>query len=203
MKCLAFVDLHGNRKYFNILKKKIKEHKPDFLICAGDFTTFEQGVKKLVAKLSRLNKRIFLIHGNHEEEALVREISKKYPNVKFIHKRISAFKNIRLIGWGGGGFTEKDIEFEEWARTIKAKLDKFKKKKKILILVSHSPFYNTALDKIMGRHLGNKSLTGFIKKFRINYAFCGHFHENFGKGDKIKGCKVFNPGPRGKVVTIE
>jgi len=76
MKFLAFVDTHDEKKAFDILKRKIKGKKPDFLICAGDFTIFEHDLKKWMRKLDSLNKKLFLIHGNHENVNVVGHLSK-------------------------------------------------------------------------------------------------------------------------------
>ncbi len=200
MKALAFVDLHGSKKAYSAIKKKIQKEKPDFLICAGDFTIFEEEIERLMLKLSKLDGKIFLVHGNHEEEGMVKDISKKYKNVEFVHSRVVKYKDLIIIGWGGGGFTIRDIEFEAWARSIKKELKKYKEKK--TIFVCHAPPYRTKLDVLSKAHHGNKSFRKFIREFKIDLTFCGHFHENSGKEDLVKGCKVVNPGPKGKVVTV-
>ena len=203
MKALAFVDLHGDKKAYVSIKKKIKKEKPDFLICAGDFTIFENDIKKLMYKLSKLDGKVFLVHGNHEEATVVKRLAKEYKNIEFIHNRVVKYKGLVFVGWGGGGFTIRDVEFEIFARKIKKELKQYKKEGKKIILISHAPFYKTILDSLdKGQH-GNKSLTKFIKEFKVDFGFCGHFHENSGRDDKIKKCKVYNPGPKGKVVTLE
>ena len=202
MKTLAFVDLHGDRKEYNSIKKKIKKEKPDFLICAGDFTIFENEVRHLMFKLSRLDGKIFLVHGNHEEETVIKKLAKEYKNVEFIHSKIIKYKDVVLVGWGGGGFTIRDIEFEIFARSIKKELKRYKREGKKLILVTHAPFYKTKLDTLAEEHHGNKSFTKFIKDFKVDVGICGHFHENAGKEDVIKKCRVFNPGAVGKTIEV-
>lgn len=202
MKCLAFVDLHGSKKKYAELKKKVRKEKPDFLICAGDFTTFEHEVKHHLIELSKMDGYLFLVHGNHEEASVVRRISEQYKKIEFIHGRVVSFHNLILIGWGGGGFTNRDVEFEEGFKAIKKDLKKYKKQGKKLILVTHAPFYGTSLDLLYGIHRGNKSFTKFIKEFKVDYAFCGHLHENAELEDKIGTCRVFNPGPGGIIINI-
>ena len=197
MKALAFVDLHGDKKAYKSIEKKIKKEKPDFLICAGDFTIFENEIKKLMYKLSRLDGKVFLVHGNHEEEIVVKRLAKGYKNIEFIHNRVVKYKGLVFVGWGGGGFTIRDVEFESFVRKIKNEL-----KNEKIVLVTHAPFYKTSLDFLGDGHHGNKSLTNFIKEFKVSVGICGHFHENAGMEDMIKKCRVFNPGPKGKVITI-
>jgi Icc-related predicted phosphoesterase len=200
MKLLAFVDLHGEKKAYDNIKKKVKKEKPDFLICAGDFTIFENEIEQMMNRLSKLGK-VFLVHGNHEEETVVGKLAKKYKNIDFIHGKVIKYKDIVLVGWGGGGFTIRDVEFEDFVRTIRKDLKRYKKMGRKIILVSHAPFYKTSLD-LLGDHHGNKSLRNFIKEFKAEIGICGHFHENAGKEDKIKNCRLYNPGPKGRIITI-
>lgn len=202
MKCIAFVDLHGNRKAYDNLKKKIKKEKPDFLICAGDITIFENSLKQLMYKLSKFNGRVFIIHGNHEEAIVMRNLANQYKNIEFIHGRVVEYNDLILVGWGGGGFTIRDVEFEAFARSVKKDLKRYKKEGKKIIFVGHAPFYKTELDFLEHGHFGNKSFANFIKEFRVDFGFCGHLHENSGKEDMIRDCKVYNPGPGGKVVKV-
>ncbi len=103
MKFMAFVDLHGRKTSLEILKNKIKLDCPDFLVCAGDFTTFEHEIKKIMHDMSKLDGKIFLVHGNHEDEPTIRSISKIYPKIEFAHKKIIEHNDLIVIGWGGGG----------------------------------------------------------------------------------------------------
>ncbi|MCK5283033.1 MAG: metallophosphoesterase [Nanoarchaeota archaeon] len=202
MKCFAFVDLHGQKKAYDDIKKKIRKAKPDFLLCAGDITIFEIGIKSLMRRLAKLDGKLFLVHGNHEEENIVRKIAKEYKNIEFIHRRIVKYKDLILLGWGGGGFTIRDHEFEKWVKTIKKDLKKYKKEGRKIIFVGHAPFYKTELDHLGNVHNGNKSFTNFIKEFKVDIGVCGHFHENKGKEDTIRKCRVYNPGSRGKVIEV-
>ena len=194
MKALAYVDLHDHKKSIETLKKKAKN--VDFMINAGDFTIFENNLKKVMIRMNALGKT-FLVHGNHEEEVVIKKLSKQYKNIEFMHRKIIEYKGWTIIGWGGGGFTVKDSEFESFVKENKSKL-----KGKKIIFIAHAPFYGCKLDLLMKEHRGNKSFTNFIKKYKVRYAFCGHFHECIGS-DFIRKCEVYNPGPKGKIVTIQ
>jgi Icc-related predicted phosphoesterase len=202
MKFIAFVDLHGNHRHYHNLKKLIRKEKPDFLVCAGDFTTFEHELKFLMHRLSRFDGRVFLVHGNHEEETVVRSIASHYKNLEFVHARIAEFGNLVILGWGGGGFTIRDVEFEQWARTIRKRLKKYKKEGKKILLITHGPPYNAHVDFLYDSHCGNKSFSNFIRHFKVDVAVCGHLHETEGKQGRIGNCSIYNPGPKGKVIEI-
>ena len=79
--------MHDSEYRITTFIDAMKKEKPDFLICAGDFTTFEHDIKTTMRKLSKLGK-LFIIHGNHEEATVVRNLSKLYKNIDFIHKKV-------------------------------------------------------------------------------------------------------------------
>jgi Icc-related predicted phosphoesterase len=202
MKVLAFVDMHGSMDNFDAMKKKVEKAKPEIIVCAGDFTIFENDIKKIMHKFSKLGKKVFLVHGNHEEGIVVKGLAKEYENIEFIHKRIAHHKGVVLLGWGGGGFTIKETEFEKWIRKEKKVLKQYKHEGKKLIFVAHAPFYKTHIDFLDGVHRGNKSFRNFLKRYDVDLGFCGHFHENEGKEDKVGHTKIYNPGPKGKLIEI-
>jgi len=201
MKLLAFTDTHGSLSALKRIEQKVKTQKPDLLVCAGDISIFEHGIIGITRKLNKLNKKIIIIHGNHEDASTFRKLSKLFKNITFIHKNYHIENGILFLGYGGGGFTLYDKEFDNTAKTKFRKIIKNNKDKKI-ILVTHAPPYKTRLDKLIQGHCGNKSIRYFVDKNRIDLLICGHLHENFGKEDKIKKTKYINPGPFGKIVEI-
>ena len=126
----------------------------------------------------------------------LRKLCRKYGFL-FIHKSQYKIGNYLFVGFGGGGFSKIDEEFENWGRNIR------KRKDEIMILITHAPVYNTKLDFLprIG-HVGNISIRKFIEKKNPELAICGHFHENFGVVDKIKKTKIINPGKYGKILKI-
>ena len=200
MKLLAFTDTHGSLLALKRIEQKTKTQKPDLLVCAGDVSIFEHGIVGIIRRLNKLNKKIIIIHGNHEDDSTFRKLSKLFKNIIFVHKNYHIENDILFFGYGGGGFSIVDKEFEKIAIKFK-KIIKNNKDKKIII-VTHAPPYRTRLDKISGGHCGNRSIRRFAEKNRVDLLICGHLHENFGKEDKIKKTKVINPGPFGKIVDI-
>jgi len=199
MKILAFTDIHGSATALKRLKKKVLSQKPDLLVCAGDVSVFEHGIVSLMRKLDKLNKEIIIIHGNHEEPSTFRKCSKLFKNIIFIHKKHFIKDDSLFLGYGGGGFSIVDKEFEKVGKKFKKIISNNKDKK--IILVTHAPPYKTKLDKLE-IHCGNKSIRNFVEKNKIDLLICGHLHENFGKEDKIKKTKVVNPGPFGKIIKV-
>jgi len=200
MKILAFVDTHTSIKALKRIKNKVKKEKPDLILCGGDISIFEQGIEFALFFLNKLKIPVLLVNGNHERDSFMRKICKLFDNITFIHKKHYKNDKVIVFGYGGGGFEMRDPVFKRAARKFK-KTIKNNKDKKIILLV-HGPPYGTKVDKILGEHAGNKDITDFVKKNRIDYVICGHLHENFGKKDKIKKTIIMNPGPYGKVIKL-
>ena len=200
MKILTFVDTHASEKALARIKKKVKSEKPDLLLCAGDISVFEQGLDYVLFFLNKLKKPVLIIHGNHEGERFMRKVCKLFKNITFLHKKHYRQNNVIVLCYGGGGFALRDSVFKKTTRKFK-KIIKKNGDKKISLLI-HGPPYGTKVDKIGGEYAGNKDITDFVRKNRIDYVICGHLHENFGKKDKIGKAVVLNPGPYGKILKI-
>ncbi|MBI2652263.1 metallophosphoesterase [Candidatus Woesearchaeota archaeon] len=201
MKILAFTDIHGSLLALKRIEQKVKIKNPDLLVCAGDISIFEHGIVRLMKRLEQLNRKILVIHGNHEDSSTFIKYSKLFKNIIFIHKNYFIKNNSLFLGYGGGGFSMADRQFEKTAQNKFKKIINKNKDKKI-ILITHAPPYKTKLDKLVGGHAGNKSIRHFVEKNKIDLLICGHLHENFGKEDRIKGTKIINPGPFGKILMI-
>lgn len=194
MKILAFVDLHGNK---SALKKIVSDGKNvDVIVCAGDLTIFGQEEDKILRELNNIGKPVLMIHGNHEDESELRRDCSRLRNLYFIHNRKFKFDGYIFVGWGGGGFSFKDRELER-------NMSKFKKwcENYEVILVTHAPPYNTKIDKIWNEHAGSKTVRKAIERLKPVLNICGHLHETVGE-DKIKNCKVVNPGYKGKIIEV-
>lgn len=200
MKLLAFTDLHLSSFAFKKIKSKVKKEKPDFLVCAGDISIFEEGLDFILKKLNSFNKKIILINGNHESDNIMKKLCSKYNNTIFIHKKYYNFNDLIFLGYGGEGFSTTDPDFYKTGKRFEKIIRKNKAKK--IILVTHAPPYGTKVDLIVGEYCGNKTLRNFIIKNKIDLHICGHLHENFGKEDKIKKTRIINPGPYGKLIKI-
>ena len=201
MKILAFTDLHGSLLALKRIEQKARAQKPDLAVCSGDISIFEFGIIGIMRRLNKLNIKVIIIHGNHESENTIVRYSKLFKNIIFIHKSHFIEHKALFLGYGGGGFSIADKEFE---KTAKAKFKNLIKKNadKKIILITHPPPYKTNLDKLVEGHCGNKSIRNFIEKNKVDLLICGHLHENFGKEDTIKKTKIINPGPFGKIITV-
>lgn len=193
MKILAFSDVHGDINYLRDIYKKSKEENPDIIICAGDifeFYNFSNNIKKL---LQSFDKTILMIHGNHEGKKLIDKLCNK--NIINLHNKTFTFQDFTFFGYGGGGFEQKNKEFENNINKVKDKLNNW-------ILITHGPPYNTKLDLVFNHHVGSISIRKIIENFKPKLNVCGHLHENFYIKDKINKTEIINPGPLGSIINI-
>jgi Icc-related predicted phosphoesterase len=123
---------------------------------------------------------------------------KRLKHVVFVHKKIIERGEYAVSGFGGGGFSLVDHDFEIWEKSAAAKLTGKK-----LIFLSHAPPYGNALDLIYEEHAGSKSLTRFIKQTSPAVVVCGHLHENAGRKDKLGKTLIVNPGATGAIIELK
>jgi len=198
MKILAFVDLHGA---MSVLKKIVimaKRESADCIVCAGDITIFGNSLQQLLNTLDSVGLPVIIMHGNHEDESTMRRLCDKSKNLHFLHKGTYEIGDVMFLGYGGGGFSTTDDEFDAWAKKTMENVVEGKK----IVLVTHAPPYGTKLDPILDQPAGSKSIRQFIKQMQPKLAISGHLHENAGQKDKIDGTKLVNPGPWGMMLVV-
>ncbi len=196
MRLLAFTDLHGDLKTMKHIERAVTKHKPEVIICAGDFTVFEHHLGALGRWLDGLGKPVLIIHGNHETESAVRALCKKSKHLTFLHKKIVVINGITFVGHGGGGFSTREQGFEHFVMSHRKQLTHD------YVLVTHAPPRGTPLDLLPFGHVGCKSYTDAIRKTPCKLAISGHIHETFGAIGRLGHAFVINPGPMGKVIEL-
>jgi Icc-related predicted phosphoesterase len=155
-------------------------------------------MQQMIDKVDEIGLPVIMLHGNHEEEGVLRKICEKTKNVRFMHKEILETDGYVFMCYGGGGFSLVDKEFEQWSKKAMKQISEGKK----IILVTHAPPYGTKVDQILDQPAGNKSIRQFIKLVQPKLAITGHLHENAGKRDRIDKTKIINPGPWGAILTV-
>jgi uncharacterized protein len=207
MKVLIFADVHGSKVAWKKVEKKA--NKVGLVICLGDFTVFGTDQKKLLKKINNFGNLCLLIHGNHESAYEVASDCKGLKNIIFVHKKILRIGHLIFMGYGGGGFSLRDKDFErkyvprfvEGIKKYKDKIAQNGKEAKTILLV-HGPPYGSKVDDLGDHHCGNKSFRDFYVKKKLDYVFCGHIHEAFGVVEHIKKTTLINPGPEGIILDL-
>jgi hypothetical protein len=206
MKVLFFVDTHGLRALDRI-SEKAKD--ADLLVCCGDISNFGTDIDKILKKMDSLNKKILLIHGNHESDDLG-EQSKNYKNIIFIHNTYEIVGNYIFYGHGGGGFSQTDSEFRRESDIFMKEFDSICKrdnKQYKIVLLTHAPPFETKLDLVneFEGHVGNKDIKDFLLKHKPIFAVSGHIHESAGSDETINDgqTRLINPGSSGMLITLQ
>ena len=157
MKILNFVDMHGSVKVLSKIKEMAEN--ADLIICAGDFSVWGRAQEAILRQFNSLKKPFIIIQGNHESDAEVNGFCKEFKNLNYAHKRLLNVGEFLIVGYGGGGFSERDKDFEDFIEEVK---DELKDKK--IIFVTHAPPYGTTLDELPKGHGGCKSFKEFLDK---------------------------------------
>ena len=74
-----------------------------------------------------------LIPGNHETADILKRNTKNLNNIIFFHKAIYQLNDYLFIGYGGGGFSEEDKNFDIFIKKINTKSSGLKKLKNRIV----------------------------------------------------------------------
>lgn len=198
MKFLAFTDLHEDRKKLQRLVKRAGQPDINFVICAGDFSTFGRGLEVVLKAFNDLGKRLYVIPGNHEEHLELPEILQEFPHSVDLHQQSKRINDFIFLGYGGGGFAQEDALFRKVARHWYGKYNGEK-----IVLVTHMPPFGNKTDFLHKTHVGNKDYRKFIERIKPKLVICGHLHETVGTVDIIGKTRVVNPGWDGMIIELK
>jgi len=216
MKIIAFGDIHmatgEARKIPGI-------SQADLILLTGDLTNYggPQEAKKVLDDIMELNQNILALFGNLDHHGINEYLEDLDINLHGQARLIQG--KVCIIGVGGSNptpFTTPSEFSERELSTIASKAFKqgfaFTKlaqplynREIPLIFVSHTPPYNTLIDKLYnGKHVGSKAIRSAIEQNQPDLCITGHIHESKGQ-DTIINSPVFNPGmlKRGGWLTIE
>ncbi|MFT4326214.1 MAG: metallophosphoesterase family protein [Candidatus Woesearchaeota archaeon] len=199
MNILIFTDLHQDFESYDILLDKSK--KADHIICLGDFTFFNHNLElmlELINNLGNKTRKVYLIHGNHEQVEHVKIYTEHFENIIFVHNSIITIDTLTAVFFGGGGFASREPDFEKLVRKHKDVLHNAKD----IILCTHAPPRDTILDEVHERHVGVKDFKDFIEKYEPVLAVSGHIEEHAKEKQVIGKTLVTNPGEDGEIFEL-
>lgn len=200
MKLLAFVDLHADAAVLKKLVERAQKKDIDLIVCAGDFSVFENHMDYVLKKLDAIGKQVLMIPGNHETPERLRKELAKYKNLVYLHEQMLTYEGWLFFGWGTDGFSRHSEQFRKVAREWRRKLTVDNTQ---IVLVTHAPPSETKLDELSGEHVGNVDIRTEIERIKPHLVICGHLHENEGKVDKVGVTKIVNPGWKGMVIELK
>ncbi|MEM2599966.1 MAG: metallophosphoesterase family protein [Thermoproteota archaeon] len=199
LKVFACSDIHLR---LQLLEEALKTSRhADLAVFLGDLTVYGKGLDAALEKLGSLNDNVLAIPGNNETPDELEEKA-SVRGIVSLHARRMVFKGFTFAGVGGSLPTPFNTPFEIGEEEFKRVLSGFKGLDR-LILLSHTPPFNTSLDLTsMGEHIGSVELRRFIEEEAPLACLCGHVHERAGLSERIGGTLVVNPGPRGMLIEL-
>ena len=193
MRIIAFGDIH--MEYAGI-ENITGLSKADLVIVTGDFTNFggKEDASTILDVIRRINPKIYAVLGNMDQASVGDYLDELGIN---IHGKGIVLGDLGIFGVGGSNSTpfNTPTEFsEEELADIVNKAYQHVTKAPIKVLISHTPPFNTATDRIgSGIHAGSTAIRKFIEEKQPDFCFTGHIHESKGE-DRIGRTVILNPG---------
>jgi Icc-related predicted phosphoesterase len=195
MKVVALTDIHGELSCLGGLSAELAE--ADVVLLVGDITHFgrEGEAQQVVDSIRQVNSRILAVSGNCDYPGVEDYLRREGLN---IHRRSVVLDSVGFVGVGGSltcpGRTPNEAsedDFEQYLAEAVSELPPGIP----MILVAHQPPFETLNDVTnIGKHVGSRSVRGFIERHQPLICFTGHIHEGIGV-DAIGETKIVNPGP--------
>lgn len=204
MELIALADIHGELDFLYALDEILAS--TDGVLLAGDITNFggAHQAREVLEQIRKHNDTILGVYGNCDLPE-VKEVMEQEGCS--IHGQCRKVGGVQFVGVGGSlpcsGATPNEAGEEE-LEAILISACQSAVPGEPLVLVTHQPAYNIALDSVgNGRHTGSRMLRQFIEKHQPLLALSGHIHEAPGT-DTIGSTLCVNPGPlrRGKYARI-
>ena len=200
LRILVIPDIHGDFELLSQVLEKIQWDAVDATVCPGDFTNlyttppeFNQlDIAELVIeKLLAPGKPLLCVPGNHDPYELL-EVLDDYGIS--CHGRIRTLQGVHFAGFGGA-LTPFNTPFEPPEEETRAALEAVAAKAEDpLVLITHAPPKNTALDRISsGEHVGSEAIRSIIALRKPLLALSAHIQEARGT-DAIGPTTLFYPG---------
>ena len=191
MRCLAFSDLHCNRRKAADLVERSAD--VDAVLGVGDFASVHSGLEETMEALAGMQAPFVAVPGNNETEDALRAACGDWATV--LHGESVEVGETTFFGLGCGvPTTPWDWSFD---LTEGEAAEKLAAMPEGAILLTHSP-PRGHVDK----GLGSTAVLRAIEAKRPSLVLCGHIHELWGQESEAHGSRVLNLGPAGAVVEV-
>lgn len=180
----------------------------DLVILNGDLTNYGgiEEVREVLNHCMTLNPSTLAHFGNLDKPEVNNYLEELGIN---LHGQARMIENtICIVGMGGSNvtpfltpseFSEENIQTTAEGAYLQGMeyiqlAEPLHKKKIPLLFVSHTPPFNTKVDKIRsGKHVGSTAIRSIIEKYQPALTVVGHIHEAKGE-DHIINSPIINPG---------
>ena len=198
MKVLAFSDLHVDLDAAADLVERSSE--ADLVVGVGDFASVHEGLNETISALRPIEKPVVLVPGNNETDEALRAASMDWPTATVLHGEATEVDGTQVFGLGAGIPVTPwdwsfDLDEDEAATKLSAAPDSG-------LWAVHSPPRGHCDVSGSGEHLGSGAIADAIEAKQPAVAVCGHIHESWGAESAIGDTKVFNLGPKGRLIDL-
>jgi Icc-related predicted phosphoesterase len=202
---LAFTDPHGDLEAVASILDLAARERPDLVVCPGDISTFGEDYEAFLDRLAGLGREVLFTPGNHDNDRAVRDILRRYPWVRNLENRRLEAAGIAVAGLPGSEPFWPDGR--EDAAEVRRSLDALgpRDRARPLLLLTHFPPWRSALSGLT--YLtpdsgGSMTVRKIVEALEPDLLVCGHYHQDFGKTDRIGPTRLVNPGPRGALLAL-
>ena len=195
MKIVSFGDVHMATR--NLARMDAALRDADMIIVSGDLTNFggpEQA--RIVLDAARAAApRVLALSGNLDQPEVIPYLEAEGVS---LHGRGVVIDGVGIFGCGGSNITPFKTPTELTEDEIYATLARGYAEvrgAKSLLMVCHTPPYETKCDRIAGgRPVGSTAARRFIEEFKPDACLSGHIHESAAI-DAIGPTTIVNAGP--------
>jgi hypothetical protein len=196
LRILAAGDIHGSESIAENLAIKAEKNKVDLVVLAGDISSPFQK-EKVIGHFTDRGLETLFVPGNWDSDLDVRFIKEMYGTKNLEGYYIRKGK-IDFLGIGNANFRldHNQKDFERIEKLIKGIKDKNTKK----VLVSHLHVAGSKAE--FSGFGGSYVLRKIIEDLQPDMVISSHIHEAEGIEERIKKTKIFQVGPKGKIIEI-
>lgn len=205
MKVLAFTDPHGDTQDAQLLVECAQREHPDLIVCAGDFSLFGNNYRAFFDTLARTGQRIYLIGGNHEADATMRDVAERWPFAIDV-----AYTTVEEHGILVGGIPGYDRDFWPSKMSEEASVDMAQEiwgrrdRSKVFVFLTHYPPAGAVdgLSVPTPDAGGSETVRAIVRAIEPDLVITGHYHQDFGSWGQVGSTWIVNPGPSGHVLQV-
>lgn len=202
MKILAFTDPHGSLRSAISILELAKREDPDLIVCAGDFTHLGTRFDGFLTKLRGLEREVFFVPGNHETEESLANVALWYPFMKNVEYHKVDVGGCLLAGLPA---TQDFYPGQKTAEGVVEAAISLLRSEKPMILLSHYPPKGTSICGMthpVPDSGGSSPVREVVDALGPELVISGHYHQDFGKEDRMDKTRLINPGPDGMVIDV-
>lgn len=159
---VAFADHHGDPECIEGVLRLAARERPSFIVCAGDFTQFGQGMEPAWSRLVESRLPVFFVAGNHEDREPVARAEERSNLFRHVGSRLVVLGlpdlrvRIQIAGLDGADeFNPHEGEDLKAADTHLRRIRKDWTPDLPLVLVTHFPPIGTACCGPVQRRAGD------------------------------------------------